>query len=37
MLALFVLVSLAVTCYLLLTSSVSPEDVSEMLNAEDWY
>lgn len=37
MLALFILISLTVTCYLLLTSSVSPEDLNEMLRAEDWY
>lgn len=37
MLAAFILATVAVTCYLLYTSSVTPEELNEMLRAEEWY
>lgn len=37
MLAVFILATLSVTCYLLCTSSVTKEERDEMLRAEDWY
>jgi len=37
MLALFVLASFALVGYLIYTSPVTPEELKEMLGAEDWF
>ena len=37
MLAVFILATLTVNGYLLYNSTVTPEEVNEMLRAEEWY